>query len=225
MSSEEEKLGTKDEPTVEPKETPTETPAEESKPTVVSTGAYLTEEEIPKYCGLAADVTMTQVEAASALIDAYKGCSLAPREYTERVELRHKRRDTEARGKLIHLPRIEITEVKAKTMTPFGKSESKFDAECLDFDSNESVYFCFYMPQAMMFRSIPQTLTVTYKSGYEEIPEAVKRACGILACNIKAMGGVLRWKSRDDYDIKVTLGNEGVMTSEVKQILDGVRVQ
>jgi len=39
------------------------------------------------------------------------------------------------------------------------------------------------------------------------------------------MGGILRWKSRDDYDIKVTLGNDGVMTEEVKQILDGVLVQ
>ena len=74
---------------------------------------YLTAAEIPEYCGLAADVTMTQVEAASALIDAYKGCSLEPREHTERVELRCKRRDTEGRGKLIHLPRIEVTDVKA----------------------------------------------------------------------------------------------------------------
>lgn len=186
---------------------------------------YLTAAEIPVYCGLAADVTMTQVEAASALIDAYKGCSLEPREHTERVELRCKRRDAEVRGKLIHLPRIEVTDVKAKTLTPFGKMESKFDADCLEFDSPDSVYFSFYMPPTMMFRDVPKVLTVTYKSGYEVIPEAVKRACGILACNIKAMGGVLRWKSRDDYDIKVTLGNEGVMTSEVKQILDGVRVQ
>ena len=55
---------------------------------------YLTEAEIPLYCGLAADVSMTQVEAASALIEAYKGMTLGVREHTERVNLRHKRRDT-----------------------------------------------------------------------------------------------------------------------------------
>ena len=50
------------------------------------------------------------------------------------------------------------------------------------------------------------------------IPEQLKRACGILACNIKQMGGVMRWKQRDDYDIKVTLSDEGVFTEEIKVI-------
>ena len=76
-----------------------------------------------------------------------------------------------------------------------------------------------------MFRNVPKVITVHYTSGYTEIPEDVKRVCGIIACNIKQMGGILRWKSRDDYDIKVTLGNDGVMTEEVKRILDGVQVQ
>ena len=190
-----------------------------------SSSTYITEDEIPKYCGLAADVTMTQVEAASALIDAYKGMPLGVREHAERVNLRHKLRDTEVRGKLVHFPRVEIESVVAKTLTPFGKTETSFDAECLEFDSDESVYFSFYMPPSAMFRSEPKSLIVKYKSGYTEIPEEIKRACGILACNIKSMGGVLRWKSRDDYDIKVTLGNEGVMSAEVKQILDGVEVR
>jgi len=186
---------------------------------------YLTEAEIPLYCGLAADVSMTQVEAASALIEAYKGMTLGVREHTERVNLRHKRRDTETRGKLLHFPRIEIETVVARTRTPFGVTQTTFDAGCLEFDSPASVYFSFFMPASAMFRERPASLIVTYKSGYEVIPEAVKRACGILACNIKQMGGVLRWKSRDDYDIKVTLGNDGVMTEEVKQMLDGVDVR
>ena len=76
-----------------------------------------------------------------------------------------------------------------------------------------------------MFREAPKAVNVTYMSGYVTPPEAVKRATGILACNIKQMGGVMRWKSRDDYDIKVTLGNEGVFTEEVKAILGTVEVQ
>ena len=57
------------------------------------------------------------------------------------------------------------------------------------------------------------------------IPEQLKRACGILACNIKQMGGVMRWKQRDDYDIKVTLSDEGVFTEEVKVMLRGVEIR
>ena len=60
---------------------------------------------------------------------------------------------------------------------------------------------------------------------YKEIPEQLKRACGILACNIKQMGGVMRWKQRDDYDIKVTLSDEGVFTEEIKVMLRGVEIQ
>ena len=31
---------------------------------------------------------------------------------------------------------------------------------------------------------------------FMQIPEDVKRVCGIIACNIKQRGGILRWKSR-----------------------------
>ena len=76
-----------------------------------------------------------------------------------------------------------------------------------------------------MFRHVPSFLSITYHSGYNEIPEQLKRACGILACNIKQMGGVMRWKQRDDYDIKVTLSDEGVFTEEIKVMLRGVEIQ
>ena len=44
---------------------------------------YITEDELAKYCGLTVGVTMEHVEAASALIDAYKGCSFGPVERKE----------------------------------------------------------------------------------------------------------------------------------------------
>lgn len=186
---------------------------------------YITEDELAKYCGLTVGVTMEHVEAASALIDAYKGCSFGPVERKERVDLTYRRTTEETRGKLIHYPRISVDKVSAKTRSPFGMDSLDYDPECLEFDGDDSPYFSFYMPRNLMFRSTPKFITVHYVSGYVEVPEDVKRACGILACNIKQMGGVLRWKSRDDYDIKVTLGNDGVMSEEVKRILDGVQVQ
>lgn len=186
---------------------------------------YLTEEEIGKYCGLAAGVTMEHVAAASVLIDAYKGVPFCPTVRTERVDLNYRRRTEENRGRLVHYPRISIDSVKAKARTPFGVQELDLGADSLEFDGETSPYFSFYMPQRMMFHAVPKTINVTYTSGYEEVPEDIKRVCGIIACNIKQMGGILRWKSRDDYDIKVTLGNDGVMSEEVKQIIDGVQVQ
>lgn len=186
---------------------------------------YLTEDEIPVYCALVSGVTMEYVEAASVLIDAYKGVSFAETERTERVELTYKRSYGEYRGKLIHYPRTEITEVKGKALSPFGTNTLDFGADCLSFDGENSPYFSFYLPSSFMFREPPSFLFVKYKSGYKEIPEAVKRACGMLACNIKQMGGILHWTSRDDYDVKVTLGDSGVFTDEVKHILDGVNVQ
>lgn len=186
---------------------------------------YLTDEEIGAYCSLVAGVEREQVEAASVLIDAYKGCSFGPQEHEERVDLVYRRALEEVRGRLKHFPRIAVEKVTARCRSPFGMEQVAYDVSCLEFDGEESEYFSFYMPRNMLFRSVPKAITVKYSSGYAEVPEAVKRACGILACNIKQMGGVLRWKSRDDYDIKVTLGNEGVMTAEVKGILDGVMVK
>lgn len=190
-----------------------------------SNTCYLTEDELDAYCTLAEGVTMEHVAYASVLIDAYKGLSLFPKEHTEKVKLRNNRHTGEARGKLRHFPRVEIKEVKAKTRSPFGEYVNDLGVDCIEFDEDDSIYFSFYMPRNLFYREIPKTLTITYTSGFSEIPEDVKRACGIIACNIKQMGGILRWKSRDDYDIKVTLGNDGVMNEEVKQVLDGVHVQ
>ena len=186
---------------------------------------YLTEAEIPEYCGLFAGVTLDHVEAASVLIDAYKGCSFEPHKHVEKVKLEYKRGLQETRGKLEHFPRIDVISVTAKTQSLFGAENIELDIHCLEFDDDESRYFTFVMPRQLMFRFIPKSLMVTYTSGYATPPEAIKRACGILAGNIQQMGGVLRWKSRDDYDIKVTLGNEGIFSSEVKAILRGVNVR
>lgn len=186
---------------------------------------YLTEDEIPLYCGLISGVKTEHIEAATTLIDAFKGRSFYPMEHTERVELKHNRVDHEFRGKLKHFPRVSIEKVTAKTHGFFGDDTLSLDADTLDFDDDESLYFTFEFPQSFMFRKPPKYLKVTYKSGYEEIPEAVKRACGILACNIKQMGGTLRWKSRDDYDVKVTLSDSGVFSPEIENILRGVEIQ
>lgn len=185
--------------------------------------SYIKESEIPIYCGLVRGVTMEHVEAATTLIDAYKGTSFLPTQHVERVELKQRR--GEYRGKLNHFPRICIDKITAKVRSIFGDQKLELPVDCIDFDDDLSLYFTFTMPRELMFRSVPQNINIVYHSGYNVIPEQLKRACGILACNIKQMGGVMRWKQRDDYDIKVTLSDEGVFTEEIKVMLRGVEIR
>lgn len=187
--------------------------------------AYLTESEIDIYCTLVAGVSMEHVEAATALIEAHKGRVLTPVEYTERINLRLKKPAWEMRGKLNHYPRISIDKIVGKAQSPFGRADIEYDASALDFDSDDSLYFSFVPPRTMIYHKPPTDLRITYTSGYEEIPDEAKIACGLLASNIKQMGGVLKWKTRDDYDIRVTLADEGIMTNEVKRLLDRIVIQ
>lgn len=187
--------------------------------------AYLTQDEISSYCGLISGVKMEHVEAASVLIDAYKGCSFYPVEHTEHVNLIHKRVKDMYRGKLRHFPRVEIKKITARVPSVFGAQIVTFDNDCLIFDEDASKYFTFDMPRQFLFQGIPMAIDVTYTSGYSEVPEAIKRACGLLASNIKQMGGTLPWQSRDDYDVKVTLADTGVFSPEIKNILRGVEVE
>ena len=185
--------------------------------------SYLKESEIPLYCGLVSGVTMDHVEDATTLINAYKGVSFLPQKYVERTEIKWKL--DEYRGKLNHFPRITIDKVIADVKSIFGEQKIELPASCLEFDDDRSLYYTFHMPRELMFRKVPKKLQVTYTCGYNELPEQLKRACGMLACNIKQMGGVMRWKMRDDYDIKVTLADEGVFTEEIKVMLRGVEIQ
>ena len=89
---------------------------------------YLTEDEISAYCGLISGVKMEHIEAATTLIDAYKGRSFFPMEHTERVELKHNRVDHEFRGKLKHFPRVSIEKITTKAHSCFGNDVLTLDA-------------------------------------------------------------------------------------------------
>ena len=39
------------------------------------------------------------------------------------------------------------------------------------------------------------------------------------------MGGTLEWTSRDDYDVKIMLKNEGIFTNEIKRLVDTITLQ
>ena len=102
---------------------------------------YLKEDEIEKYCGLTEGVTMAHVNAASYFIDSYKGCSYDVVRREERIEINKK-----GRGKIRHFPFAGIEKITARMESPFGESPVVLSENCIDFDSDDSPYFTFYMP-------------------------------------------------------------------------------
>ena len=194
---------------------------------------YITEEEIPIYCPIVKETNIGHVETACFLIDAYKGTSFELKEYTELVNFNKRSRFVDFlepyRGKLKHLPTKEVKEVYTIVPTVFSKfTRIDYSVDSLCFDEDTSKYFSFYLPQDFVspIRKL-KTLKVTYTAGYNEneYPEQLKRAVGLLAQNLAQMGGTLEWTSRDDYDVKIMLKNEGIFTNEIKRLVDTITLE
>lgn len=194
---------------------------------------YLTEEEIPIYCPIVKETNIDHINIACFLIDAYKGSSFELKEYKETVKFYKRSRFSSVlepyKGKLKHLPRGEIKEVYTIVPTMFNEfTKINYDTESLYFDGDDSPYFSFYLNQNFIcpIRELKE-LKVVYTAGYaeNEYPEQLKRAVGLLAQNLAQMGGTLEWTSRDDYDVKLTLRNEGVFTNEIKRLVDTITLQ
>ena len=104
--------------------------------------SYLTQEEIPIYT-LIDGVTMKEIEAASFLIDAFKGMSFVKQTYTERVRFiktpKLRKPFEPFRGKLKHLPRIQVNDVRTTIRTIFNPVDVLvFEPQVLDFDEDTS---------------------------------------------------------------------------------------
>lgn len=194
---------------------------------------YLTEEEIPIYCPIIKETNIDHVNTACFLIDAYKGSSFELQEYEETVKFNKRSRFSSIlepyKGKLKHLPRSEIKKIYTIVPTVFGeRTKKEYSTDCLYFDSENSQYFSFYPPRDFICPIVClKEIKVIYTAGYSdnEYPEQLKRAVGLLAQNLAQMGGTLEWTSRDDYDVKLTLRNEGIFTNEIKRLVDTITLQ
>ena len=190
--------------------------------------AYLTEQEITLYTSMPG-ISMAEVNAASILIDAYEGESFSSKRYTEVVKLSKKRTPygDVYRGKLKHLPRINVVDVASYVPTAFGDEQLvSYDPGQLRFDEDSLQYFTFIPKRSIgySYDSTPYQLIVKYNAGYDVYPEELKRATGLLADNLKRNGGTMSWKSREDFDCKITLSDNAIFTAEIRQIVDLVRL-
>lgn len=189
---------------------------------------YLTVDEIPVYCTLQAGVEESDVQIASSLIDGYLGFSFDVYEKTETVKVNHKHR-----GKVNYSPIIDIINVKEIYRSPIGKSVRDVDNDSVDFDVENNGYFTYYSkanPFVMIIDSydnscVPlphkqHTLEITYKYGYEEVPEDIKRVCAMLAQNIRQQNSFAGIKKLNTLDYTIEMANPSFFTQDMKLILN-----
>lgn len=185
--------------------------------------AYLTEEEIVRYCTRIPDVTMDDVMVASSMIDSYCGSfEVLPRTETIRLKRKRASHGTRLIGRFKHTPVSEIISVKTVIQNVFGRSEEDVPVTSIYLEDYGYFNYIGDSPNSRLFGCLPSELVVTYKSGYAEYPDKLKVACAILAQNIVQYGGFLSWQTKKDIDYSITLADPNVFTKEIKLILDGL---
>lgn len=179
--------------------------------------AYLTEEEIVKYCTVIPGVTTLEVEIASQLINGYKGRSYEPKEVTEMVQLNNK-----CRGKLKQTPIIGIVKVYGYMQNMFGLSKEELAVNDIVLDPEGDGYFTYIGSggiNSIVFNSMPRSLEITYRTGYEVYPENLKIATAMLAQNIKQRSSFAGEKSINSLDFRVEMTDDSFFTSDIKMLL------
>ena len=180
-------------------------------------GGYILPEDIPKYCAIIDGVTPSDIRTASALIDGYLGRSFEPKEQTERVKmLRHHR------GKLSKSPVLCIKKVVACGQCVFGTAKEELSSDTIELDPENDGYFTFVGHgglNAVIYGIHPYLLEVTYVSGFDEFPEMLKTACGMLACNIRQAMSYSGAKQLSSLDFEVLMTDDSFFTSDIKRLL------
>ena len=168
-------------------------------------------------CGIIEGVIPADIRTASTLIDGYLGRTFEPKEQTERVRmLRHHR------GRLSHRPVLFVKKVLAMGRCVFGNTREEFGGEALELDPENDGYFTFVGRgglNAVVYGMHPYVLEVTYTSGFNEYPEMLKTACGMLACNVRQVMSYSGAKQLTSLDFEVLMTDDSFFTSDIKRLL------
>ena len=182
-------------------------------------GCYLTEDELEPYQKIMDELTMEDVQMASSLIDGYLGRSFELSKFTDRVQLRRNR------GRLSHAPVAEVEKVVSVGRSMFGKVKQELPTESIDLDPEMDGYFTLDDDgglAGMIFGTVPDSLLVTYTSGFKEYPKRLKDACGMLACNIRQAKSFAGAKQLTSMDFQVLMTDDSFFTSDIKMLLRGL---
>ena len=181
---------------------------------------YLTEAELEPYRNIMDEVNMDDVLMASSLIDGYLGRSLALTQFTDRVKLNRNNR-----GKLSHAPVVEVQKIVGVSKSMFGRNKQDISLDEIELDPEMDGYFTFsgnYGLTSMLYTIVPESVIVTYTSGFKEYPQRLKSACGMLACNIRQAKSFAGAKQLTSMDFQVLMTDDSFFTSDIKLLLKGL---
>lgn len=169
------------------------------------------------YVTVGTTLTLPLIIRASAIINAKCKREINVKSYTERVPLTE-----DQRGHLSYYPVLEVTGLKGKPkhgMLPdnfFGAPsfETISDLSLLDVDKNIGAF----VSGCSAFGAPYLELEVTYSSGWEPIPDAVKVACGMLVERL-ANNPNSNVKAKKDFDYSIEYFGTEIVTPEIEALL------
>lgn len=194
---------------------------------------YLTSAEALVYADML-PVTDSQISYASAMIDAWVGLNKGQSKFITqattdpRVKLNKKNK-----AKLKYSPVISIDSAEAILPSPMGQPQT-MPVDPLSIVVDEYGYLEYiggapnmqygYLQNTYNIWNAPVTmLNVTYTYGYSAIPEAIKRACGMIAMNIAQMGSFTNIDTRSDLDTRISLSDPSLITKDIRSLLSPYR--
>ncbi|OPA77463.1 hypothetical protein BVG16_13490 [Paenibacillus selenitireducens] len=176
---------------------------------------YLTIDD-SDYVANGVQLTMPLIIRASAIIDGVCKRSIAITSYTERVPLTDNQR-----GHLSYYPVNDVTAVRGRPthgitgIDIFGPPTFQdVSTDILDVDKPIGTLWCGYS----LFGVPYSELEVTYTSGWEDIPEKVKVACGLII-NQLASNPNPNVKAKKDFDLSIEYFSRNMVTPEISELL------
>lgn len=183
--------------------------------------AYLTQTEAESLCPSA---SMSDVEYASLLIDAYLGFTIGENTTTEPL-VKPKKNNI---CTLKHYPIIAVTEIKGIQMSPFGLTETPMDTSSIYFVDEYGRFMVNYGSSlSVTLWGKPNAYKVTYKWGWVVVPDEIKRVCAAIATSlakVEAMGGFKGAKTVSSLDFSVTMFDDSIVSSSELSILNKYKV-
>lgn len=186
---------------------------------------YLELNEIDEYATII-PFDETHVRFASTMIDAYIGTNDGKSKFSQNraIEVVHPNR----KGILIlkNDPVLEIESIQGIHTRDVNEVGVEIEPYLYDFDGSKYVYLLNNtdrMSYSKIFLRGARYYKVTYKYGYDGIPEEVKTACAMLAMNISQVSTFTALDSMTTLDARFSLADPNLFTNEIKSLLSRYR--
>lgn len=186
---------------------------------------YLEPNEIEEYSSII-PFDETHVQFASTMIDAYVGTNGGKSKFTTNTATEIV---TPTRKGLLILkndPVVEIESIQGMSTRDINSDGVLIEPYMYDFDGSKYVYLVgnsSYTTYSKIFLRNARYYKVTYKYGFDEIPNEVKTACAMLAMNISQVSTFTALDSMTTLDARFSLADPNLFTNEIKSLLSRYR--